>query len=84
MRLGSGWISALVQANIASTGTTNSFINVSHVTKTRHAHQATAASLHILLHCAYTVSTSLKKLVVFLWISGVNPEVKRISIFTTG
>ena len=52
---GSGWISALlVQVNIASTGTADSFINVSHVTKTRHAHQVTAASIHILLHRAYT------------------------------
>ena len=51
---GSGWTSALVQANIASTGTADSFIKASHVTKTRHAHQATAASLHTLLHKAYS------------------------------
>ena len=42
-----------MQANIASTGTAESFINVSHVTKTRHAHQVTAASIHNLLHRAY-------------------------------
>jgi len=29
------------------------FISASHVTKTRHAHQVTAASIHILLHRAY-------------------------------
>ena len=39
-----GWTSALVQANIASTGTADSFIKASHVTKTRHAYQASAAS----------------------------------------
>lgn len=50
---GSGWISALVQANIASTGTADSFISVRHVTKTRNVHQVTAASLHILMHRAF-------------------------------
>ena len=50
---GSGWIGALVQANIASSGTADSFIKVNHVTKTRHAHQVTAASINILLHRAY-------------------------------
>jgi len=42
-----------VHGNIASTGTADSFISVSHVTKTRHAHQVTAACIHILLHCVY-------------------------------
>ena len=49
----SGWTSALVQADIASPGTADSFIRASHVTKTRHAHQVTAASLYTLLHQAY-------------------------------
>lgn len=48
----SGWTSALIQANVASSGTADSFISASHVTKTRHAHQVTAASCH--LHQAYT------------------------------
>ena len=38
--------------NIASTGTANSFIKASHVTKTRHAHQVTAATLHGLMQWA--------------------------------
>jgi len=42
-----------VQDNIASTGTADSFINVSNVTKTRHAHQVTAACIHILLRHKY-------------------------------
>lgn len=50
----SGWTNALVQANIASSGTANSFINASHATKTRHAHQVTAASLYALLQQAYS------------------------------
>ena len=50
---GSGWTSALVQADSASTGIVDSFIKARHVTKTRHADQATAAAVHVLLHQAY-------------------------------
>ena len=49
----SGWTSALTQANIASSGTADSFISASHATKTRHAHQVTAGSLQCLIHQAY-------------------------------
>ena len=49
----SGWTNALVQADIASSGTADSFIRASHVTKTRHAHQVTCACLYILLDRAY-------------------------------
>ena len=45
----SGWTNALVKADVASSGTANSFIHASHVTKACHAHQVTAASLYILL-----------------------------------
>lgn len=48
----------MVQADIASTGTADSFIKASHVTKTRHAHQVTAASIHALLLRAYAEYTS--------------------------
>ncbi len=47
-----------MQADIASVGTADSLIKVSHVTKTRHAHQITAASIHDLLYKAYADSTS--------------------------
>jgi len=50
---GSEWTSTLVQVDIASTGTADSFIKVSHVTRTRHAHQVTAATLYALLKAAY-------------------------------
>ena len=43
----SGWVSALSQANVASAGTAESFLKASQVTRTRHAHQVTACSLHI-------------------------------------
>lgn len=42
---GSGWTGALVQAGITTPGTADSFLNASHVTRTRRAHQVTASSL---------------------------------------
>lgn len=50
---GSGWTSALVLADIATQGRADGIIKASHVTRTRYAHQVTAASLHILLQSAY-------------------------------
>ena len=41
----SGWTSALVQTGITTTGTADSFLKVSHLTRTRHAHQVTALAL---------------------------------------
>jgi len=49
----SGWIEALVQANVASAGTAESFLKASHVKRSRLAHEVTASSLHILLKKAY-------------------------------
>ena len=43
-----------MQAEIASTGTTDSFIEATHVTKTRHAHEVTPACLYALIQRAYT------------------------------
>ena len=50
---GSGWVQTLVQAEITTPGTAESFLRASHVTRTRRAHQVTAAALHILQHRAY-------------------------------
>ena len=50
----SRWTGALTQANIATSGTADSYLKVSHLTRTRHAHQVTASALYILLHKAYT------------------------------
>jgi hypothetical protein len=50
---GSGWTSAITPANVASSGTADSFLKASHVSRTRHAHQVTACSLHILSCRAY-------------------------------
>ena len=54
---GSGWTSALTEAGIASSGTTDSFLKASHITKTRHAHQVTAASLYLLFKQAFLESS---------------------------
>ena len=42
---GSGWTSALTQAGIATSGTADAFLKVSHLTRTRHAHQVTTVAL---------------------------------------
>ncbi|KAK6196169.1 hypothetical protein SNE40_001446 [Patella caerulea] len=49
----SGWTSAIVEANVASPGTPESFLSASSVTKTRQAHQITACSLYELIRKAY-------------------------------
>ena len=45
---GSGWVQALVQAEITSAGKADSFLRASHMSRTRKAHQVTAAALYIL------------------------------------
>ena len=50
---GSGWTEALVNASVTTSGVANSFITASHITRTRRAHQLTAASLYILMRKAY-------------------------------
>ena len=45
----SGYTGALVQANVATPGTADSFVRVTHVTRSRQAHQITASSLYHLL-----------------------------------
>eukprot|EP00794_Sanderia_malayensis_P001481 gene1481-1638_t len=50
---GSGWVEALINASVASSGVADSFLSASHITRTRRAHQITAAALHILMKKAY-------------------------------
>ena len=50
---GSGWVTALVNAGIASVGTAESFLKVSHVARTRHAHEVTAAAMYALQQTAF-------------------------------
>ena len=49
----SGWTSAIVEAGLASSGTADSFLTASSVTKTRQAHQITACTLYKLMRGAY-------------------------------
>ena len=49
----SGWTSAIVEAGLASSGTAESFLTASSVTKTRQAHQITACTLYKLMRGAY-------------------------------
>ena len=50
---GSGWVNALVQAQITMPGTADSFLRAAQVGRTRKDHQAPAAALYILKHWAY-------------------------------
>ena len=50
---GSGWAEVMCNAGVATQGVAESFLSASHITRTRRAHQVTAASLFILLCKAY-------------------------------
>ena len=50
---GSRWPEALTNASVASPGVAVSLLTASHITRTRRAHQVTAASLHLLMKKAY-------------------------------
>ena len=64
--LGSGWTTAISEAGVASIGTADSFLKASHVTKTRHAHQISAASLYLLLNDAYTACIQAEGVILSL------------------
>ena len=76
-----GWTSALVQANIASTGTADSFIKASHVAK---MHIKLPLQVSTLCCTKHTVSTHLKQLQqgqeFFRWKCGVKCILRRVSI----
>ena len=58
---GSGWTTALTNSGITSSGVAESFIGVSHLTRTRYFHQVTALALYTLFlraHDQYFISTS--------------------------
>ncbi|XP_048577134.1 uncharacterized protein LOC5514185 [Nematostella vectensis] len=42
---GSGWTTAITESNVASSGEADSFLRVTHLTRTRHAHQVTVLAL---------------------------------------
>ena len=49
----SGWTSAITESGVASSGTADSFLTVSSVTRTRMSHQITACRLYTLMDEAY-------------------------------
>jgi hypothetical protein len=51
--LSSGWTAALTEAEVASSGITDSFLKAAHLTRTRHAHQVTLLALHNLQQEAF-------------------------------
>ena len=51
---GSGWKEALIQAEIATPGTADSFLHATHVARTRAAHQVSVSALYILQQRAYS------------------------------
>ena len=56
---GSGWTAALTQADVASSGTADSYLKpmkASHLTRTRHAHQVTLLTLHKLRKEAFMLT----------------------------
>ena len=54
----SGWTAALAEAEVASSGTAASFLKVTHLTRTRLAHQITLLALKKLQHEAFLQLTS--------------------------
>ena len=50
---GSGWTDVLADAGVATPGVSDSLVSASHLTRTRRAHQVTAAALTVLKQKAY-------------------------------
>ena len=55
---GSGWVDALTQSMVATAGTADSYLQCSHLTRTRYAHQMTSVALHMLQKDAFEKYTS--------------------------
>ena len=72
-------------ADITSSGTANYFIHASHVTKTRHAHKVTAASLYTFIHhkrCKCTRKrTAASTMMQTNWNDFLHVDVNKIELF---
>lgn len=51
----SGWVASLVDAGLVRSGTADSFLKATHVTRTQRAHEITACALEMLLTESYQV-----------------------------
>ena len=58
---GSGWTSLLESAGVVRGGVADSFLKASHVTRTRLAHEITAAALYILMQEAYAKNQDVEE-----------------------
>ena len=54
----SGWTTPLTEAGIATSGTADSFLSANHLTRTRHAHQVTVATLSKLQHLSFSLTNT--------------------------
>ena len=79
----SGWTGALVEAGITSSGTAESFLTASSITKTRQMHQITACSLYI--QCTITTPMKSLKMKTCLTLKlGVRIENDKVPNFNSG
>jgi hypothetical protein len=80
---GSGWVEALVEADITTAGTADSFLRAAHVARTRRAHQVTAAALYFLQHRAYENSDKDGPLGFRKWCSKREENCPQFQYWTT-
>ena len=68
---GSGWVTALTNSGIVSSGKAQPFIGVHHICRTRYMHQMSTAALYTLFTKAYDS-----------YINGANSDVRPVLPFT--
>jgi hypothetical protein len=86
---GTGYVTALSEADIASLGTAGSFLTVSNLAKTRQAHQITACCLYDLIKKAYQHATDnanpddIEISDIFSWCSEQEKTIPQFQLWTT-
>lgn len=86
---GSGWVTALSEADVASLGTAKSFLTVSNLAKTRQAHQITACCLYNLIKKAYQNAhepdnpEEIEIGDIFSWCSEQDKKIKQFRFWST-
>ena len=78
----SGWTAAIVKAGITTSGTADSFLRCSHLTRTRHMHQVSALAVATLRQEAFqTMSDELTEEAMETWRAGMIEKEPHISVF---
>ena len=86
---GTGWTTALTEADIASHGTAESFLTASNLAKTRQAHQITACCLFGLIKKSYQLATGktnqddIELGEIFSWCSNQEKKIPQFKFWTT-